>query len=187
MPFDIIVRNINDEGTVNLADSDEYYTLPEEEKAKIGAAGKTVARNVVISDTDIPAGFRLDTDTVSVEAVPEETQEYSQEEYAANAEEIPDTYTEYEETPETEELMLEQEAYEPQEEEAQYSEEDQQIPEEEMWNSEQEDDLEEDSQEPADALEIPETYAHPAEPITVTAFRKDTKTMFPAHRMFQTS
>ena len=62
MPFDIIVRNINDEGTVNLADSDEYYTLPEEEKAKIGAAGKTVARNVVISDTDIPAGFRLDTD-----------------------------------------------------------------------------------------------------------------------------
>lgn len=168
VPFDIIVRNINDEGTVNLADSDEYYTLPEEEKAKIGAAGKTVARNVVISDTDIPAGFRLDTDTVSVEAVPEETQEYSQGEYAANAEEIPDTYTEYEETPETEELMLEQEAYEPQEEEAQYSEEDQQIPEEEMRNSEQEDDLEEDSQEPADTLEIPETYAHPAEPITVT-------------------
>lgn len=148
VPFDIIVRNINDEGTVNLADSDEYYTLPEEEKAKIGAAGKTVARNVVISDTDIPAGFRLDTDTVSVEAVPEETQEYSQEENTANAEEIPDTYTEYEETPETEEPMLEQETYEPQEEETQYNEEDQQIPEEEMWNPEQEDDLEEDSQEP---------------------------------------
>ena len=101
MCFDIIVRNINDEGTVNLADSDEYYTLPEEEKAKIGAdQERTVAKKCGISDTDIPAGFRLDTDTVSVEAVPEETQEYSQGEYAANAEEIPDTYTEYEETPE---------------------------------------------------------------------------------------
>ena len=61
------------------------------------------------------------------------------------------------------------------------------LPEEEMWNSEQEDDLEEDSQEPADALEIPETMHILQNRSRLQAFRKDTKTMFPAHRMFQTS
>lgn len=61
IPFDIVVRNINDE---NTADSSEY---PE-----AGAAGKTVARNVIITDKDIPAGWKLDTDSMNVEAIPEE-------------------------------------------------------------------------------------------------------------------
>lgn len=81
VPFDIIVRNINDENTQGLADSEDYMFFPEDEKARIGAAGRTVARNVVIRDTDIPEGFRLDTDTMSVEAVPQEINEEAQEPY----------------------------------------------------------------------------------------------------------
>lgn len=66
IPFDIVVKNINDEDTLGLADDPSYAFLPEEEKAKIGAKGRTVARNVVISDLDIPEGFRLDFDSVQV-------------------------------------------------------------------------------------------------------------------------
>lgn len=66
VPFDITVRNINDENTLDLADDPKYADLSEEERAKIGAAGKTVARNVVITDADIPEGFILDFDTVDV-------------------------------------------------------------------------------------------------------------------------
>ena len=69
VPFDVVVRNINDDGTLDLADRAEYAGLSEEEKSRLGAAGKTVARNVVITDADIPEGFRLDTDSVSVESV----------------------------------------------------------------------------------------------------------------------
>lgn len=61
IPFDIVVRNINDEGTLGLSDD-----------PAVGAAGKTVARNVVISDTDIPAGWKLDTESIEIEAVPQE-------------------------------------------------------------------------------------------------------------------
>ena len=70
VPFDITVRNINDENTQALADDPKYADLSEEERAKIGAAGKTVARNVVITDKDIPDGFILDFDTVDVTASP---------------------------------------------------------------------------------------------------------------------
>ena len=64
VPFDVVVRNINDEGTVDSSDD-----------PAVGAAGKTVARNVVISDTDIPAGWKLDTESVEVEAVPQDPEE----------------------------------------------------------------------------------------------------------------
>ena len=70
VPFDITVRNINDENTQTLADDPKYADLSDEERAKIGAAGKTVARNVVITDKDIPDGFILDFDTVDVTASP---------------------------------------------------------------------------------------------------------------------
>lgn len=70
VPFDITVSNINDENTQALADDPKYADLSEEERAKIGAAGKTVARNVVITDKDIPDGFILDFDTVDVTASP---------------------------------------------------------------------------------------------------------------------
>ena len=67
VPFDVTIRNINDENTLDLADDPKYAGLSDEEKAKIGAAGKTVARNVIITDKDIPAGFKLDFDSVSVD------------------------------------------------------------------------------------------------------------------------
>lgn len=67
VPFEITVKNVNDEGTQNLAGDEKYAGLDEDEKAKIGAAGKTVARNVVITDKDIPAGFKLDFDSVNVQ------------------------------------------------------------------------------------------------------------------------
>lgn len=60
IPFDVTVRNVNDENTVGISDDPQ-----------IGAASKTVARNVIISDLDIPEGWRLDTDSVEVEAVPQ--------------------------------------------------------------------------------------------------------------------
>lgn len=67
VPFDVTIRNINDENTLNLADDPKYAGLSDEEKAKIGAAGKTVARNVIITDKDIPDGFKLDFDSVTVD------------------------------------------------------------------------------------------------------------------------
>ena len=67
VPFNITVKNVNDEGTQDLADDEKYAGLDEDEKAKIGAAGKTVARNVIITDKDIPAGFKLDFDSVDVQ------------------------------------------------------------------------------------------------------------------------
>lgn len=70
VPFDVTIRNINDENTLALADDPKYAGLSEEEKAKIGAAGKTVARNVIITDKDIPDGLILDFDSVSVDTVP---------------------------------------------------------------------------------------------------------------------
>ncbi len=69
VPFDVTIRNINDENTLDLADDPKYAGLTEEEKAKIGAAGKTVARNVIITDKDIPDGLILDFDSVSVDTV----------------------------------------------------------------------------------------------------------------------
>lgn len=69
VPFNITVKNVNDEGTQDLADDEKYAGLDEDEKAKIGAAGKTVARNVIITDKDIPAGFKLDFDSVDVQTV----------------------------------------------------------------------------------------------------------------------
>lgn len=71
VPFDVIVRNINDENTQDMASGSDYQLIPEEERARIGAAGKTVARNVVITDEDIPAGFKLDTESIDVQAVQE--------------------------------------------------------------------------------------------------------------------
>lgn len=68
IPFDVTVRNINDENTVGISD-----------EPQIGAAGKTVARNVMISDLDIPEGWKLDTDSVQVEAVPQSIPETQQE------------------------------------------------------------------------------------------------------------
>lgn len=58
---------MNDEGTQDLADDEKYADVDEGEKEKIGAAGKTVARNVIITDKDIPAGFKLDFDSVDVQ------------------------------------------------------------------------------------------------------------------------
>lgn len=69
VPFNITVRNVNDEGTLDLADDEKYADVSEDEKEKIGAAGKTVARNVIITDKDIPAGFKLDFDSVDVQTV----------------------------------------------------------------------------------------------------------------------
>lgn len=71
IPFEILVKNINDEGTTEISDD-----------PLVGAAGKTVARNVLISDLDIPPGWKLDTESVEVEAVPQEVlpEELSQEE-----------------------------------------------------------------------------------------------------------
>ena len=67
VPFNITVKNVNDEGTQDLADDEKYADVDEGEKEKIGAAGKTVARNVIITDKDIPAGFKLDFDSVDVQ------------------------------------------------------------------------------------------------------------------------
>lgn len=69
VPFTITVKNVNDEGTTDLADDEKYADFSDEEKEKIGATGKTVARNVVITDEDIPAGWSLDFDSVDVQAV----------------------------------------------------------------------------------------------------------------------
>ena len=46
VPFNITVKNVNDEGTQDLADDEKYADVDEGEKEKIGAAGKTVARCV---------------------------------------------------------------------------------------------------------------------------------------------
>ena len=67
VPFNITVKNVNDEGTQDLADDEKYADVDEGEKEKIGATGKTVARNVIITDKDIPAGFKLDFDSVDVQ------------------------------------------------------------------------------------------------------------------------
>lgn len=67
VPFNITVKNVNDEGTQDLADDEKYADVDEGEKEKIGAAGKTVARNVIITDKDIPAGFKLDFGSVDVQ------------------------------------------------------------------------------------------------------------------------
>ena len=56
VPFNITVKNVNDEGTQDLADDEKYADVDEGEKEKIGAAGKTVARNeMCIRDSMIPA------------------------------------------------------------------------------------------------------------------------------------